>query len=267
MAILTISREYGSGGRDIGRLVAERLSYRYVDKELLFAELKQIGERWVRAARELDEVCPTVWERYDWQYRGYVAQVEALILAYAAEDNVVIIGRGGSFLLREVPFCLRVRLVAPLEERITRIMAREQLNRTAAQRLIKQVDGDRACFIKANYGSAWDSEDVVDMTLNTASLTYEQVAELLIEGLADKDRLATPEARARLKDIALAYRLKARIATDPRILVPTLEVKLEEGILVVAGIIHNPKELHVVEEIAGEVCGDRTVRLDLHHRV
>jgi len=267
MAILTISREYGSGGRDIGRLVAERLSYRYVDKELLFAELKQIGERWARAARELDEVCPTVWERYDWQYRGYVAQVEALILAYAAEDNVVIIGRGGSFLLREVPFCLRVRLVAPLEERITRIMAREQLNRTAAQRLIKQVDGDRACFIKANYGSAWDSEDVVDMTLNTASLTYEQVAELLIEGLADKDRLATPEAKARLKDIALAYRLKARIATDPRILVPTLEVKLEEGILVVAGIIHNPKELHVVEEIAGEVCGDRTVRLDLHHRV
>ena len=267
MAILTISREYGSGGRDIGRMVAERLGYQYVDKERLFQDLEQAGERWGRAARELDEVCPTVWERYDWQYRGYVAQVEALILAYAAEDNVVIIGRGGSFLLREAPFCLRVRLVAPLEVRITRIMEREQLNRTAAERLIHQVDGDRACFIKANYGSAWDSEDVVDMTLNTASLTYEQVAELLIEGLTDKDRLTTPEAKARLQDIALAYRLKACIATDPGVLVPTLEVKLEEGVLVVSGIIHNPKELHLIEDIAREVCGDRTVRLDLHHRV
>ncbi len=267
MAILTISREYGSGGRDIGRLVAERLGYRYVDKERLFEDLGQAGKRWGRMARELDEVCPTVWERYDWQYRGYVAQVEALILAYAAEDKVVIIGRGGSFLLKEVPFCLRVRLVAPVEVRIERIMVRESLNRTAAQRLITQVDGDRACFIKANYGRDWDADDLYDMTLNTAGLTYEQVAELLINGLADKDLLATPEARVRLQDLALAYKLKARVATDPRVLVPTLEVHLDEGVLVVAGIIHQPKELHLVQEMAKEVCGDKAVRFDLHHRV
>lgn len=267
MAILTISREYGSGGREIGRLVAERLGYRYVDKERLFADLEQTGARWGRVAKELDEVCPTVWERYDWQYRGYVAQVEALVMAYAAEDKVVIIGRGGSFLLKEVPFCLRVRLVAPIKVRLERIMVRESLNQAAAERLITQVDGDRACFIKANYGRDWDAEEVYDMTLNTASLTYEQVVELLLEGLADKDRLATPEARTRLQDLALAYELKARVASDPRVLVPTLDVQLQEGVLVVSGIIHHPKELHLVQEIAQEVCGDRPVRLDLHHRV
>ena len=43
MAILTISREYGSGGREIGRRVAERLGYRYVDKELLFQDLEKVG--------------------------------------------------------------------------------------------------------------------------------------------------------------------------------------------------------------------------------
>ena len=98
--------------------MAERLSYRYVDKERLFQDLEKAGQRWARVAREVDEVCPTVWERHDWQYRGYVAQVEALILDYAAGDRVVIIGRGGSFLLQGVPFCLRVRLVAPLEVRL-----------------------------------------------------------------------------------------------------------------------------------------------------
>lgn len=266
MAILTISREYGSGGREIGRMVAEKMGYRYVDKERLFQDLEQTGARWAQAARELDEVCPTIWERYDWQYRGFVAQVEALIMSYAAEDRVVIIGRGGSILLREVPFCLKVRLVAPLEVRLERIMVRESLDRTAAERLIRQVDHERACFIKANYGVDWDSEDLADMTLNTASLTYEQVAALLMEGLADKERWATPEAKARLRDQALAYRLKARVATDPRVLVPTLEVKLEDGILVVSGIIHSPRELHIVEAIAREVCGDRPVRFDLHHR-
>jgi cytidylate kinase len=248
MAILTISRQYGSGGREIGRLVAERLDYRYVDKERLFQDLEQIGQRWGRVAKEVDEVCPTLWERYDWQYRGYVAQLEALILDYAAGGNVVIIGRGAAFLLQEAPFCLRVRLVAPLEVRIERIMARKGLARDAAEVLIRRVDNDRACYIKAN-------------------LTHVQVADILIKGLADKEPLATPEAKARLRDAALACRLKARIATDPRVLVPTLEVQLQEGVPVVSGIIHNPQELGLIQEIAREVCGERPVRFALRQRV
>ena len=267
MAILTISREYGSGGREIGRRVAERLNYRYADKELLFQDLDKGGPRWGKVARDLDEVCPTVWERYDWEYRGYVALMESLILTYAAADKAVIIGRGGSFLLEGVSFCLRARLVAPLEVRITRIMERERLSRVAAERLITRVDGERACFIKANYGSEWHEYRFYDMTLNTSSLTYDQVVDILVEALGEKDRLATPEARAELERRALAYRLKARVATDPKVFVPTLEVSLEEGTIVVTGIIHSPKESHLLKEIAKEVCGDYPVRLDLHHRV
>lgn len=85
--------------------------------------------------------------------------------------------------------------------------------------------------------------------------------------LTDRDRLATPEARANLAGIALAYRLKARVATNPRVLVPTLEVGFQEGTITVSGIIHTPKELHIIQEIVKEVCGDTPVRLDLHHRV
>jgi cytidylate kinase len=267
MAILTISREYGSGGREIGQTVAQRLGYECVDKERLFQDLEKAGPRWGRVARDLDEVCPTLWERHDWEYRGYVAQVEALILEYAAADRVVIIGRGGSFLLRQVPFCLRVRLVAPLEARVKRIMARQRLDREAARRLISQVDGERACFIKANYGKDWDKEEMYDLTLNTASLGYERVIDTLAAALADRDQLATPEGRADLAGRALAYRLKARVATDPRVLVPTLEVGFQEGAITVSGIIHTPKEQHLIQEIVKEVCGDHPVRLDLHHRV
>lgn len=267
MAILTISREYGSGGAEVGRMVSERLGYRYVDKERLFADLEKAGERWGRVAREVDEVCPTVWERFDWQYRGYVAQLESLILTYATDDRVVIIGRGASFLLREIPFCLRVRLVAPLEVRLARIMDRERLSRAAAQRLITKVDGDRACYIQANYGADWQEDNTYDMTLSTGNLTYDQLLDILVPALADKDQLATSEAKVRLVELALAYRLKARIATDPRLLIPTLAVSSLEGTLVVSGIIHNPKEQHLIQEIAQEVCGAHPVRLELHHRV
>jgi len=267
MAILTISREYGSGGHEIGQRVAEKLGYQFVDKERLFQDLDRAGTQWGRLAREVDEVCPTLWERHDWQYRGYVAQTEALILSYAEADKVVLIGRGGSFLLQGIPFSLRVRLVAPLEVRVERVMVRERLNREAAARLITQVDGDRACYVKANYGSDWSQDRLYDLTLNTASLTYDQVVDILVQGLEEKEPLATPEARAHLQRLALAYRLKARIATDPRLLVPTLKIELEDGALVVSGIIHTPKEQKMIQEIAREVCGEQPVRFDLHRRV
>ena len=198
MAILTISREYGSGGWEIGRGVAEKLGYQFVDKERVFQDLQKAGTQWGRLARELDEVCPTLWERHDWQYRGYVAQTEALVLSYAEVDNVVLIGRGASFLLQGVPFSLRVRLVAPLEVRLERIMTRERLSREAAARLITQMDGDRACYVKANYGSDWDLEQVYDLTLNTGGLSYDPMQWILRPPVSYRFAADSPGVAARV---------------------------------------------------------------------
>ena len=266
MAILTISREHGSGGEEVGRRVAEELGYNYIDKERLLRDLDEAGSRWGRAARELDEVHPSFWERHDWQYQGFVAQVEALILAYAAADNAVIMGRGGSFLLKTVPHCLRVRLVAPLKMRVERIMIKQGLDQEAAERLIDREDAERAGYIKANYGKDWGRQKIYDLILNTGNLTYDQVVDVLLSGLADKDQLATLDAKTHLQHLALAYRLKARIATDLRLLVPTLKVELDNGTLVVSGIIRTPKEEKLLKEIARENCGDIPVRFNLHRR-
>lgn len=266
MAILTISREHGTGGEFIGRLIADRLNYIYVDKETLYQEIAASGPRWERSARELDEVCPTFWERHDWEYRGYVALMESKILDYAAADRAVIVGRAGAILLRQVPFCLRVRLQAPLEIRLKRLMERETLSQKAARRLIKQLDRDRAGYYKVNYGVKWRQAEGYDMIMNTASLSFDQVADNLMGALAEKDLLATPAAKKDLAHLALAYRLKARLATDPRLFIPTLRVKLADGLIKVSGIVHIPQEGELAQKIAQEVCGAHPFRLDLHHR-
>jgi len=267
MAILTISREYGSGGEEIGRLVAEWLGYAYVDKERLLADLEKVGSQWGRIGREVDEVSPSLFERYDWQYQGLVAQMDALILEYAAADRVVIIGRGGAFLLHTVPHCLRVRLLAPLKVRVERIMMKEGLDQEAAEALIARVDRDRAGYVKAHFGKDWHMEQVYDLTLDTGNLTYDQVVDILVAGLAEKDRRITPEAQTRLQHLALAYRLKARLATEPRLRVPTLQVSLEDGSLVISSVIHSPEEESLLKEIARQVCTALPVRFNLHRRV
>ena len=236
------------------------LDYTYVDKEQLFQDLERVGERWGQVARELDEVSPTLWERYDWQYRGYIAQVEAILFKYAAADKVVIVGRGGFFLLRQVPFCLKVRLVASMEVRLARIMAQERLDHAAARKLMMREDQDRAGYVFANYETYWDDQSNYDLILNTGNLTEEQTVDILVAALKEKDNLATSAARENLADLALAAQIKARVATDPRVSVPTLKVSPEAGTMVVSGVIHSPKELQLVQELVREVVGQGSIR-------
>jgi hypothetical protein len=89
VAILTISRRYGSGGRDIGRAVADRLHYDYVDRRRILADIGKAGQTWGEFAKQYDEKQPSVYERYKWSFRGFVALNQAQILEYALYDGVI----------------------------------------------------------------------------------------------------------------------------------------------------------------------------------
>jgi len=97
MAILTISREFGSGGREIGQAVAALLNYEYIDKQNILSDLKSAGHEWEKWGRDLDEHCPTIWEKYDWSFRGFSALLQRCILDHALRGKAVIMGRGGNF--------------------------------------------------------------------------------------------------------------------------------------------------------------------------
>ncbi len=66
----------------------------------------------------MDEVCPSLWERFDRSFAGLVALVEKAILEAALDNNVVIVGRGANFILRGVPHAFHMRVVGPLEVRL-----------------------------------------------------------------------------------------------------------------------------------------------------
>ncbi len=266
MAVLTISREFRSGSREIAAAVAEALNYQYIAKERLLQDMKAVGDRWERVGRQLDEMAPSFWERYDWEYRGFVALVESKIFEYALQDNVIIVGRGGNYLLQGIHHVLKVRLTAAKEVRVERAMLKDGLDHKTASQLIDRLDQSRAAYIQIHYGRKWDDIKDYDMVLNTGEQTYEQVTKILADALREKERLATPEARKTLSDRALAARVKAGILTDRRFHIPTLEVFHDGQSVILQGVVHDASEHRAVEELATKIAAPAKVLCNLHYR-
>jgi len=273
MAILTIARQYGSGGKEIGRKVAALMNYEYIDRAQIFQEMEKAGIDWEKKAEYYDENRPSVWEMYKWSYRGFVALNQSHILNYALRDRVVIMGRGGNFLTRDVPYALRIRLTAPIEKRIENVMQWNDINNTEnARLLIEKVDREMAGAVYSIYGSTWDDPENYDLVFDAGRQSQEEIVDILKAELEKKDKLYTDKARTVLELKALAAKIKAAIAINPDLFVSTLDVKLkEEGLveygLIVTGAIYNQTDKGKIEETVKGLSGDVPVEFVFHKRM
>ena len=266
MAILTISREYRSGGQEIGTAVAERMRYEYVGKERILADLKAQGDRWTALLREVDENRPTIWERFDWEYKGLMALMDSYIYDRAMDDRVVLVGRGANFLLEGMPHTLRVRLTAPADRRIERVMQKDGVDRKSAVRLIEKMDHDRAAFIRANFHRDWDDVTAYDMVFNTAVQTLEEITDILCRSLQERAGKLTLAVREELRGRTIAARIKARIATDPAIRIPTLQVSFDGRSILLQGVAHRVADLDAIERILEVTAEGTPVRNEIRYR-
>jgi len=266
MAILTISREIGSGGREIGYNIARLLNYEYIDKEKIFSDIRSDGEDWEKWGKTLDEHRPTIWEKYDWSFQGWCALVQNHILEHALKNNVVIMGRGGNFLLKGVPYALRIRVTAPLKMRIERIMRRDSADEKTAEWLAEKTDKERSGFITALYGKDLNDPSEYDMVFDTGTKAIEEITYIVKTTLLERNNLITDDAKKNLYIRARAAKVKAGILTDSSFFVPTLEVYPEGLGIILRAVIHSQKEHKRIEEKAKELAGDIPVKCDLHHR-
>lgn len=271
MAILTVARKFGSGGREIGRAISEQLSLDYVDRGRILEDMKAEGKQWEEHAKYFDENYPSIWERYDWAYRGFVAMNQSFFLNYALKDRCVIMGRGGNFLLKGVSHALRVRIVAPLDKRAERVTEREGVNRENAKWLIEKADREMSGAIYLIYGRDWDNQAEYDKVFDTALQPAEEIIGWIKEALLEKDKYRTEKSINILQLRALAAKVKAEITINPRFCISVLEVSpKEEGMieqgLTLQGIIHNQSDTKQIEAIARKVAGDVPIECRLQYR-
>ncbi len=266
MSVLTISREYGSGGREIGHGVAEKLGYRYLDKEQILMEMRAHGKKWENWAKGLDEHAPSIWERFDWSFRGFGFLLKSIVLDHAAIDDVVIMGRGANIILADVPHVFRIRIVAPLEARLDRIMLRESVDYDTARWLVNKTDKDRRLFLKSMFHSDWNNPKHYDRIFDTAETPWDEVVRIVCETLVGIKAKKDHKTQLLLMKRAAAAKIEAGLHTYPFLFINTVEVVIENDDLVLKGVVRDSRHKKKVEDIARKLAGDQPLIFRLKYR-
>ncbi|MGA2401864.1 MAG: cytidylate kinase-like family protein [Syntrophobacteraceae bacterium] len=266
MAVLTISRDLGSGGREVGLKVSSSLGYRFLDHEGILARLKAAGHKWEKWTEGFDEHTPRIWEKYDWSYHGYVAMAQSTIMNEAASDRVVIMGRGGTYLLKGVPFALRVRVVALLEQRLARVSEREGIDEESARWLIAKTDRERAGFLLTVYGRDGKDPAGYDLVFDSSTMSIDEICSVIAGVLCEKDRLKDEKSMRALKLRALAAEIKARLFTTLPFFMSTLEVEFDGEAICVRGVVRLPRERELIMNESRKMAGEAPLRFELKYR-
>lgn len=171
MSVITISREFGSGGDVIARQVAQALGCHFVDQKFVSTILGQYG--YVEFDKEYASL-PTFWERFDAQREKHrdvmMNMLNRVIRAIAQHGNVVILGRSGFEILGGFADVLHVRLQAPFPVRVQRVMNEEQMTAEQAEKTVKQNDKVRIAFVEEFYRVPWNAIHAFDLVINTGKI-------------------------------------------------------------------------------------------------
>src|SRR2546422_3926068 len=197
MAIVTISRLTGSGGREIATSTADALNFQLIDR----AAMDEV----------IDQQFPVRTEqlsRIKKDRKVYDEMVRSAIAAVAASHNVVILGSGAQFLFARLAASLHVQIVAPLPYRIARVMRLAQVDRPAAEKIIEERDQSKETLIRTLYGKDWRDPAHYDLVLNIDHFSNEVAAEIIVKAAQAKGIEAMPvELSAQLREDILTTKL------------------------------------------------------------
>ena len=188
--IITISRQFGSGGNRVGRLVAEQLGMPFYDKNIINHVADKLGfsPEYVKQVQEkptgsflfsmamysygnaaTDGLIPA-------EMRVSTAQTE-FILEKAAEGTGVFVGRCSDYILRERDDVFSVFIYAEMEHRVKNIMDRYKISEKEAIKLIQQTDKRRAMFYNTNTHHRWGTKESYHLMLDAGKLGFDATVE------------------------------------------------------------------------------------------
>ncbi|OPZ73538.1 MAG: cytidylate kinase [bacterium ADurb.Bin478] len=199
--IITIARQVGSGGREIGEKIAARLGLSFYDRELIqiAAQKSGLGKEFFEQADEEKgrSLFSGILSHYgtpaeDGTAGAYLSN-EALfqmqsnvIRELAAKASAVFIGRCADYVLKDFPHCLNFFISAAIEDRIQRIMRIQPLTEKKARELIEKTDKKRAAYYNYFTDKQWGAADSYHLCINSSVLGVEETTAFLCRFIEKK---------------------------------------------------------------------------------
>ncbi len=261
MTIVAISRELGSGGNAIAAAVAKALNFGYVEREIILRAAQAHGVPEEKMA-DVEERRLSLWERFDEEKRRYLIFLEAAYYSFAEQGNVVTASRGGPFFVRGIRHAVKVRIMAPFEARVRRVMEQEKVDPRAAAARVHNYDRELSARIDYLFGLDWTLPEHYDLVLNTGDEAWEFYTDLLVAAARHPQYQPTPESQQKIRDLSLAAHVRAAIAKDPLTKNINVEVSAQTGRVALKGVVFSPAMMDAAAEVAQRVPGVTNVSCD-----
>lgn len=197
MAVITISRQFGAGGRTLGEMVAKKLNYSFVDNEIIqmVAKKAKVSTHWVESIEKeaggkllkfmTGLVSKNLVERILDEKRGYIDEeifvdlLHKIIVQVADEGNAVILGRGGQYILRDRKDTFHVLLIAHMNDRVHFMEEHYDLSTAQATLAVNREDKRRMNLYRKFGQEDYDNPDLYHLALNMSKLKLEKARDLI----------------------------------------------------------------------------------------
>ena len=264
MAIITVSREMGTGAYQIASDVAQRLKYTLVDGPRIKSLAAKYGLT-LEMLQMVDEKPPSYVTAEDRKRATYLNAIELIILDLARKGNVVIYGRGGQDLLKECKNVLRLRFIADFEGRVERFAEREWIDPDMARSMIRRSDHQRGGFIHFYFDRDWQDPNYYDLVFNTSRLSEATIVDGIIAtakepALKEFDKSAV----AILDSVILSKKIETALLNAPALEdYRPFSISIYKGAVSISGYIISEAQKKAAIEIVKSVKGVTSVTEDI----
>lgn len=205
MAVITISRQFGAGGRTLGRMVAEKLEYAFVDEEIIqmVAKRAKVSTNWVesiekeaggRLLKYMTKLVPKSFiDLILDDQRGYIDEeiyvdlLHQIINRLADEGNTVIIGRGSQYILRDRDDAFHILLVAQQADRVKFMEENYDLSPKEASLVVSRQDKRRTNLYRKFGREDYDQPHLYHLVINSSKQDLDMATELVCKLIAPSD--------------------------------------------------------------------------------
>jgi cytidylate kinase len=255
MAVIAFTQEMATLGSDVAMGVCEALGLEMVRHEVgdHVAGKMHVKKSLIRRLRE-GKAGP--FERWTADEKSISIFTAEEVYDLAVKGNVLIRGWGATMLLRPVSHVPCVRVCAPMDLRVERLMKRlETDDEKLARHEIETDDHARASRMSEHFGVHWGDPTLYDLTLNTERMPVATCVDIVV-GLARSTPFQeTPQSRQHLADLALSAKARAALKANPATSDINIHVEARNGRILLRGIVANDREHALCHEVAGAVAG------------